>query len=97
MRALKLRLINVEIIVNKSVWIHCFGNDVPDSETLSEDISLLQKRLSQLGDVDSISKKKVYSRLHNRLRRQQKMLAAVKDGQPWAWMLYPSADELNAA
>lgn len=77
--------------------MHCFGKDVPDRDELSDGILQLQSRINQIGNVDSISKKKVYSRLHNRLRRQQKMLAAVKDGQPWAWMLYPATDERSPA
>lgn len=81
-------------MVNKQVWMNCFGAEVPTEEVLSHDIRLLRDRIKILRNKLGSSKHQYqsYSRLCNTLQRQQKMLAAVKDGQPWAWMLYPNDD-----
>jgi len=70
----------------------CFSAGVPSEEVLSHDIRLLRARLKKLQHHPDRITNQSYSRLCNTLQRQQKMLAAVKDGQPWAWMLYPSDD-----
>jgi len=82
-------------MVNKQVWMNCFGAEVPSEEILSRDIQRLRKRLQKIQTSDSPTSNQSYSRLCNTLQRQQKMLAAVKDGQPWAWMLYPSDGEVS--
>lgn len=82
-------------MVNKQVWINCFGAEVPSEEILSRDIQRLRKRLKKIQTSNSPTNNQSYSRLCNTLQRQQKMLAAVKDGQPWAWMLYPSDSEVS--
>jgi len=79
-------------MVNKQVWMDCFGAGVPSEEVLSHDIRMLRERIKNLHSAPSPSKDQFYSRLCNDLLRYQKMLAAVKDGQPWAWMLYPAED-----
>jgi len=70
----------------------CFGAGIPSEEVLSHDIQLLHARLEKIKREQHPTKNQLYSRLCNTLQRNQKMLAAVKDGQPWAWMLYPSDD-----
>lgn len=83
---------HLSIMVNKQVWMDCFGAGVPTEEVLSDDIRLLRERIKRLRDSSQNSKQQSCSRLCNTLQRHQKMLAAVKDGQPWAWMLYPSEE-----
>jgi len=75
--------------------MECFGAGVPSEEVLSRDIRLLRARLNKMQSHHNRTGDQLYSRLCNTLQRHQKMLAAVKDGQPWAWMLYPSDDTAN--
>ncbi len=83
------------IIVNKQVWMQCFSKEVPCEEEILNDIQKLQSRLQILNTKNSPETKRTHSQLKNSLKRRQKMLAAVKDGQPWAWMLYPSHSEYS--
>ena len=76
-------------IINKNVWMKSFSAGVPTENILRREIRSLHNRLIQF-DADKANHKASRSRLCNSLQRRQKMLAAVKDGQPWAWMLYPS-------
>jgi len=76
-------------MVNKQVWMDCFGRDVPTEDVLVDDIRQLKARLEHISQAPERPNKQTRSRLCNSLHRRQKMLAAVKDGQPWAWMLYP--------
>jgi len=87
--------VHLSITVNKQVWMDCFGAGVPSEEVLSHDIGLLRARLKKMQRHQGGDKNQSYLRLCNTLQRHQKMLAAVKDGQPWAWMLYPSDDTAN--
>jgi len=77
-------------MVNKHVWMNCFSAGVPTEEVLTSEILRLQSRLEQFNTGHTKTNKQSYSRLCNSLQRRKKMLAAVKDGQPWAWMQYPS-------
>ena len=77
----------LDIMVNKKVWMDCFGRGVPTEDVLVDDIRQLK---TQLDSLPIQANKQTQSRLCNSLQRYKKMLAAVKDGQPWAWMLYPS-------
>jgi len=84
---------HLSITVNKQVWMDCFGADVPTEDIISREIIRLKVRLKKIKLSNSSHRNQSYSRLCNTLQRQQKMLAAVKDGQPWAWMLYPSDND----
>jgi len=84
--------IQLGIKVNKQVWMNCFGAGVPSEEALYKEICQLRTRLDKMQLQQSKNRNKAYSRLLNTLQRNKKMLSAVKDGQPWAWMLYPSDD-----
>ena len=84
------------VVVNKHIWMRCFGNGVPCEEQLIDDIQQRRKRLLQtLNAQNSIALRRTHSQLQNSLKRRHKMLAAIKDGQPWAWMLYLSQAEYN--
>jgi len=78
----------LNIMVNKKVWMDCFGRGVPTEDVLVDDIRQLKARLDRVSQAPGRPNKQTRSRLCNSLQRHQKMLAAVKDGQPWAWMLY---------
>lgn len=87
---------SVTVIVNKNIWMCRFGNEVPCEEQLIDDLQQLRKRLLQiLNTKNGFALKKTHSQLQNSLKRRHKMLAAVKDAQPWAWMLYPSQAKYN--
>ena len=75
--------------------MQCFGKEVPCEEQIINDIQRLKSRLQILNTKNVTEIKRTHSQLKNSLKRRQKMLAAVKDGQPWAWMLYPSHNEYN--
>jgi len=79
------------IVINKDVWIKTFSADVPTEVVLRRDIRQLLQKLKKIDTDKTQRSKSARSRLCNSLQRRQKMLAAVKDGQPWAWMLYPSS------
>lgn len=81
----------LNIVINKDVWMQCFSAGVPSEVVLRQDIDHLHGRLKQFNSNNAKNSPSKQSKLHNTLQRKQKMLAAVKDGQPWAWMLYPSA------
>lgn len=83
----------LDIMVNKQVWMDCFGAGVPTEDELVRDIRRLQTRLATANCTHQGSGH--CSRLYNSLHRREKMLAAVMDGQPWAWMLYPSSADLE--
>jgi len=82
---------NLSIVINKNVWIKSFSAGVPTEAVLKQDIHRLLQRLKKFDADHNQNKKSAHSRLSNSLQRRQKMLAAVQDGQPWAWMLYPSS------
>lgn len=83
----------MNVIVNKQVWMHCFGNEIPSAKELVRQIDKLEKQLTRMGAPASPGEEKVCKRIWNSLNRNQKMLAAVRDGQPWAWYQYPSIEE----
>ena len=84
-------LLVLNVVINKNVWMKSFAAGVPTEVILKRDIHRLLQRLKQYDADKNTNSKSAHSRLHNSLQRRQKMLAAVKDGQPWAWMLYPSS------
>lgn len=83
----------MDVIVNKHFWIHCFGNNIPSAEILAQQINHMEKRLSTMGAPSTRRQKQACKRIWNSLQRHQKMLAAVRDGQPWAWCQYPSIED----
>ena len=83
----------MDVIVNKQIWMHCFGKDIPNAKTLAEQIDNLEKQLAKIGTPTSSSEERACRRIWNSLQRKHKMLAAVRDGQPWAWYQYPSPGE----
>ncbi len=83
----------MDVIVNKQIWMHCFGSDIPSAKELLRQIDNLEKQLARMGAPDTPCKQRVCKRIWNSLNRNQKMLAAVRDGQPWAWYQYPTIDE----
>ena len=84
----------MNVIVNKQMWMHCFGTNIPSAKELVRKIDKLEKQLARIGVPGSPCEKRVCKRIWNSLDRNQKMLAAVRDGQPWAWYQYPSVDEV---
>lgn len=83
----------MDVIVNKQIWMNCFGKDIPSADKLVQQIDHLEKRLTEMGVPTTNSEKQVCKRVWNSLDRKNKMLSAVRDGQPWAWYQYPSIDE----
>jgi len=77
-------------VINKSIWMKSFAAGVPTAVVLRRDIHRLHNRLKQFDAGKTRNNKSTRSRIYNSLQRRHKMLAAVTDGQPWAWMLYPS-------
>lgn len=85
----------MDVIINRLLWMHCFGKGIPDAGQLQKSIARLESQLTRLGSPETPRERQACSRIWNSLHRQQKMLAAVRDGQPWAWHQYPTPDQFD--
>jgi len=85
----------MDVTVNKQFWMHCFGKDIPSAEKLAQQISNMEDKLAKMGVATTHREEQACKRIWNSLERKHKMLAAVKDGQPWAWYQYPSIEEYS--
>jgi hypothetical protein len=84
----------MDVIVNRQVWMQCFGAGIPNATRLQRSIKRLESRLTALGTPRTRREQQACSRIWNSLQRHHKMLAAVHDGQPWAWHQYPAPGQI---
>ena len=75
-------------MIDRPALIHAFSVTETTEELLSAMLRL-ESRLAQLGTPRTTVEKRLVARYENELQRKLRMLAALRDGQSWAWAQYP--------
>ncbi len=72
----------------RSRQIHNFLDEL-DEDTLVRDIALYKHQLAELGTPATPHERGMHSNYRTLLSYGRKLLAALRDGRPDAWMNYP--------
>lgn len=65
-----------------------FPDDL-DEDTLVRNIARYKHQLAELGTPATPHQRGMHNNYHTLLRYGRKLLAALRDGRPEAWMTYP--------